>query len=554
MSSSKAANRLHALSKHLEPGQKDEALEKSEWKDILLEINRRKHKNRTANPEDHGYIRQKTQGKLWVRERVDAFVDEESFLEIGAIAGRAKYNEDGSVKEFTPANFIAGKATVNSRPVIVAADDFSIRAGHADGAVWGKSIMAEQSARNLKIPLVRLIDGSSGGGSVTLMLDNGYTYLPPLLGMHDIIASLSEIPVVAAALGPAVGLGAARATLTHFSVVAENVGSLFAAGPPVVANATYETVTKKSLGGALLHTSNGTFDNLAADEQECFAQIRQFLSYMPNNNFELPPRTTSNDPVFRRDDELLNIVPRRRQRMYQVRDILTRVFDKGSWFEIGARWGDGAVCGLARIDGYPVGILTFDCTKNGSVLTAASCNKFRRHIDLCDTFGIPIIDFADYAGFAVGTKAEKEATIRYGSTLTAALYQCDVPYFTVVLRKVFGVAGAAFVDNRVPNMRVSWPSGDWGSLPLEGGIYAAYRRELDAAGEKRQELYNSLMAQFEAVRSPIRTAEMFDIPDIIDPRDTRPLLCEWVRSMYDNVLPHRVARVRINGPRVPYRP
>lgn len=197
--------------------------------------------------------------------------------------------------------------------------------------------------------------------------------------------------------------------MAHFSVVAQNVGSLFAAGPPVVANATFETVTKESLGGALLHTSNGTFDNLAADEHECFAQIRQFLSYLPSCNHEIPPRAPCDDPVSRRDDELLDIIPRRRQRMYQVRDILTRVVDRDSWFEIGARWGDGAVCGLARINGYPVGILSFDCTLQGSVLTTASCNKFRRHIDLCDTFGVPIIDFADYAGFAVGTKAEKEA-------------------------------------------------------------------------------------------------------------------------------------------------
>ncbi|CAO3600683.1 unnamed protein product [Absidia cylindrospora] len=406
------------------------------------------------------------------------------------------------------------------------------------------------------MPIVRLIDGSSGGGYVTLALDKGSTILPPLIGMHDMIASLSEIPVVSAALGPAVGLGAARATLTHFSVIPESIGSLFSAGPPIVANATFETVTKETLGGALIHTANGTIDNLAATEDECFEQLRQFLSYMPSNISQLPPRripTSSSDSPNRCDDELLSIIPKRRQRPYQVRDILTRVVDQGSWFEIGARWGDGAVCGLARLDGYPVGIISFDGSKQGNVITTASCHKFRRHIDLCDVFGIPLLNFADYAGFAVGTQAEREATIRHGSTLTAALYQCDVPYFTVVLRKVFGVAGAAFVDNRVPNVRVAWPSGDWGSLPLEGGIYAAYKRELDAAGDKRQELYESIMAKFEAVRSPVRTAESFDI-DLIDPRHTRPILCGWVKMMYDNILPSRLEKVKINGPRVRYRP
>lgn len=306
---------------------------------------------------------------------------------------------------------MAGKGTVAQRDVIVAADDFSIRGGHADGAVWGKSLYAEQLARKLKIPMVRLIDGSSGGGSVTLILDKGATYLPPLFGMHDMIASLSEIPVAAAALGPAVGLGAARATLTHFSVVSADIGSLFAAGPPIVANATFETVSKETLGGALIHTTNGTFDNLAENETECFEQIHQFLSYMPTNNFNLPPYQVTKDPVTRCDDELLSIIPKRRQRMYQVRDILVRVLDFDSWFEIGSRWGDGAVCGLGRMNGYVVGIITFDCTLKGSVISAASCQKFRRHIDLCDTFGIPILNFADYAGFSVGTVAEKEAQV-----------------------------------------------------------------------------------------------------------------------------------------------
>ncbi|CEI87730.1 hypothetical protein RMCBS344292_02139 [Rhizopus microsporus] len=549
----KAKNRIEQITQHLD-SKKDEALEKSEWKDTILEIKKRQYLNQIADPDDRGYIRQKTTGKLWVRERIDLFLDKGSFREIGSIAGNARYSKDGSLQSYTGANFVAGKGTVAGRDVIVGADDFAIRGGHADGAVWGKSLFAEQLARKLKVPMVRLIDGSSGGGSVTLVLDKGATYLPPLFGMHDMIASLSEIPVVAAALGPAVGLGAARATLTHFSVVSKDIGSLFAAGPPIVENATFENVSKESLGGALVHTANGTFDNLAESEQDCYDQIHQFLSYLPSNTGQLPPVETTYDPVDRRDDELLSIIPKRRQRIYQVREILTRVLDKGSWFEIGSRWGDGAVCGLGRLGGYVVGIITFDCTLKGSVISAASCQKFRRHIDLCDTFGIPIINFADYAGFAVGTKAEKEATIRHGSTLTAALYQCDVPYFSVVLRKVFGVAGAAFVDNRVPNMRIAWPSGDWGSLPLEGGIYAAYRRELEAAGDKRHELYEKIMAQFESVRSPIRTAEIFDMPEIIDPRDTRPILCEWVKLVYDHILPQRLEKIKVQGPRILYRP
>lgn len=131
---------------------------------------------------------------------------------------------------------------------------------------------------------------------------------------------------------------------------------------------------------------------------------------MPSNTHQLPPyKENKMDDPKRRDDELLSIIPKRRQRPYQVRDIITRVVDRDSWFEIGSRWGDGAVCGLARMNGYVIGIISFDGSIKGNVLTTASCQKFRRHIDLCDTFGIPILNFADYAGFAVGTQAEREA-------------------------------------------------------------------------------------------------------------------------------------------------
>ncbi|KAI7905163.1 uncharacterized protein BX663DRAFT_559372 [Cokeromyces recurvatus] len=323
-------------------------------------------------------------GKLWVRERIEAFVNKDSFVEIGSIASNTKYKGDGTIISYTPARV----EKLAKRDAIVVVDDFTIRGGHADSAVWGKA--------------VRLIDGSSGEGSITLLLEKGATNLPPLYGMHDMIASLSEIPVVAAALGPTVGLGAARATLTHFSIISADIGSLFAVGHPIVANVAFEIVSKKKKKNLVV------------------------FFCMPSNTNELLTRSITEGSLDRCDDDLLSIIPKRRQRMYQVRDIIIRVVDKGSWFEI------------------------------GTVISASSCHKFRRHMDLCNTFGIPIINLADHAEFAVG------------ATLTA---------------------GATFVDNRIPNMRAVWPSGNWRSIPLECGIYAAYRRELDAAEEKRNELY-----------------------------------------------------------------
>lgn len=438
--------------------------------------------------------------------------------------------------------------------------------------------------------MVRLIDGSSGGGSVTFILDNGATYVPPLTGMECLVAALSEIPICAAVLGPAVGLGAARATLTHFSVLAATVGQVFAAGPPVVQYATFETVTKDELGGAQVQTSNGTIDNLAKDEEDAFQQIRIFLSYLPTNTTMFPPRAPNSDSPSRADQELLDIIPVRRQRTYKIREVIAHIVDQGSWFEIGQMWGRTSVVGFARLNGYPVGVLAQDCEVNGGGLTADGCQKARRHVDLCGTFGLPILNLVDQPGFAVGTEAEKAAyvihlflkddmdsrtltrsclfffflfsfcqdsTIRHGVNLVAAIYQSTLPLLTVIIRRAFGIAGAAFVDNRTPNIRIAWPSGEWGSLPLEGGIEAAYKRQLDAA-PNRAKMRDELLGKFDVVRSPLRTAEQFGIEEIVDPRNTRKIACEWVEVVYQVVLGERIERRKaaaaVKGSLVLYRP
>ncbi|RUO95430.1 carboxyl transferase domain-containing protein, partial [Jimgerdemannia flammicorona] len=304
------------------------------------------------------------------------------------------------VTNFTPANFVAGSANLNGRPVIVGADDFSVRGGHADGAIANKALYTEQLALSFRIPMVRLIDGSSGGGSVTTLLEwgmyvlflspfgplvrsllnprrlhsKGRTYIPPLIGMDTMIASLSEIPVVAAVLGPAVGLGAARAVLTHFSVIARSTGQLFAAGPPIVEHATFESVTKDELGGAEIQTANGSIDNLAPDEKTCFEQLRRFLSYLPSSTSRLPPAAAvwhaPNPPKA-----LHLLIPHRRQRAFNVRTVVEGVVDQKSWFEIGEGWGDGVVVGLATLEGWPVGVLAGDCEKVGGVLTERGTAK-----------------------------------------------------------------------------------------------------------------------------------------------------------------------------------
>jgi acetyl-CoA carboxylase carboxyltransferase component len=228
---------------------------------------------------------------------------------------------------------------------------------------------------------------------------------------------------------------------------------------------------------------------------------------------------------------LISIVPRNRRLGFDVRRLLGLVFDRDSLFEIGRYYGRPLVTCLARLNGYPVGVLASDPQQGGGGLDAPGSEKMTRFIDLCDTFHLPVVNFVDQPGFLIGTAAERAGTARYGARAMAAVYQATVPWVSIILRRVFGVAGAAHGNAQGLNLRDAWPSGDWGSLPIEGGVQAAYRREIEAASDpaaRRHEIEERL----NELRSPFRTAEAFGVEEIIDPRETRPLLCEWVETAY----------------------
>ncbi|KAL0066346.1 hypothetical protein AAF712_006605 [Marasmius tenuissimus] len=357
---------------------------------------------------------------------------------------------------------------------------------------------------------------------------------------------MAVVPVASALLGPVVGLAAAKAVTSHFSVM------LFAAGPPVVKEATFENLTKEQLGGWEIHGRNGTIDNVVNTELEAFLEIRRFLSFLPSNIFSLPASVQTNDSVDRREEELIRIIPKRRGRMYDMRRVIGLIVDldgrntdggdrKSTFFEIGVTWGSNVITGLSRMAGKTVGVIANDCTVNGGAIDAFGSQKVTRFVNLCNHFRIPILNLVDQPG----SLAERMATIRHGATAMAAIYNASIPIYTVIVRRAFGVAGSVFADPEDGrNTRVAWPSADWGSLPLEGGIEAAYKRQLDAAGSKdpeaRNQLMNELLEKFEPVRNPIRYANKFGVEEIVDPRDTRPLICDWVTHAYEHVLPQLV--------------
>jgi propionyl-CoA carboxylase beta chain len=303
------------------------------------------------------------------------------------------------------------------------------------------------------------------------------------------------------------------------------LSQVFTAGPKVAA-AFGDELDNEALGGADIHAKNGVIDDEAASEDEAFALARRFLSYVPSSIHSRAERIAPHDRPDRKDETLLSAVPRDPRQAYNMRRILEAVADRDSLFEMGKRWGRAVITAFARFDGWPVAVLASDPTFLAGSWTADASDKARRFIEFADRFHLPVVHFVDNPGFMIGLEAEKAATIRRGVDAMNAIYKAKTPWATVIIRKAFGVAGAAMSDHTRYQYRFAWPSGDWGSLPMEGGVEVAYKAELEKAGDPQAALAE-IKARLKAVTSPFRTAEQFLIEDIIDPRETRPLLCEF---------------------------
>jgi acetyl-CoA carboxylase carboxyltransferase component len=549
-SSSSPKDRLSQVTNHISPLQNTSRKRRqkpadalpADYSDILSQISTLQKFALTPDPNHAGYSRQKAAGKLWVRERVNRLFDPGSVHEIGSVAGTVQWKKLAGIKEepthFIPSNNVQGFGALRKRKVVFTADDFSIRAGHADGALMQKTIYMENLAIELRLPIIKLVDGSSGGGSVTTIKTLGYSYIPGVPSFKEVAKQLElGIPNLGAVVGPAIGLGAARVVSCHFSVMAADIGSLFNAGPKVVANATFEEgLSFTDLGGPGMHCTNGTIDNLAPDEEGCFEQLRTVLSYLPSHGLALPPVINSEDRVERDCQNLRTIIPRKKERMYNPRTIIETVVDAGSWFEIGSLWGTTAITGLARLDGRPVGIISLNCEVNAGALDAAGSQKLTRHLKFLDTFNIPLVQFVDVPGYAIGTVAERTATMRHGVALGTTYFSTTMPVFSVVTRRAYGVAGGIMLDCRDPRMRIAWPSGEWGSLPLEGGLEVGHAAELkkiekESGKEAREKRYKELDEEYRRLMNPVRTANAFGAEEIVDPALTRRITSAWVEHV-----------------------
>lgn len=515
------------------------------WQDTDSEIDERREKAKLQGGAA-AVDKQHRRHRLTIRERIELIVDEKTFREVGPIAGAGERNDDG-ILNFSSANFVLGVGKISGRFCVVGGEDFTMGAGSPNAAGLRKSIYTEDLALKYRVPLVRFHEGS--GASITGSGGKKTKTLPgPVYERNrfeSIARCLGTVPVVSAAVGAVAGFPAGRLVASHYTVMTRTTAQILTGGPALVERALGIKVTKEELGGAQVHEKSGLIGDVVEDEPAAVEAIRRFLSYMPQNVWELTPRGPTTDPANREAPELAEIIPANRKRVYNMRQVVQAVVDTDSFFEMGKKFGPGQITGFARLSGYVIGIFASDPWHSAGSLTAAGAQKLRRFVDLCQTFHIPIVTFVDEPGFMIGPDAEREATIRHGASALISVALSTVPWATILVRKSMGLANYAHMPSG--SYVLAWPSSESGALPVEGGVALAFRNEIAAAADpaaKRTELED----QFAALQSPFLQAEAFAVHDLIHPRETRARLCDWIE------LAQTQLQQQLGPPHFSYRP
>lgn len=474
--------------------------------------------------------RQHAGGRYTIRERIGKFVDPGSFFEAGPLVGAAEYDEDGNLRAFNPGGYVMGLGEIDGRPIAIGGHDFTRSGGSPHDVHKGAAQFAMPLASQYGIPYVQLMEGA--GHSARSDEARQHMGLSTGEGYWRLAEVLRTVPVATGIMGSTAGAPAAHAMMTHFSVMVKGQSQIFPSGPTVVRRSLGEQLTKEDLGGAAMHVHrSGQVDNEAESEEDAFDQIKKFLSYLPNTTSEVAPRVETGDSPGRRPEELLTIMPTDRRAGYDIRQLIRHVVDNGDFFEMRRYFGGSIMTAFARLDGFSVGILASDPTVFGGSLTADASEKYAHFVDLCDAFNLPMIIFLDMPGFMIGSHSESQASMRKGARALIASAEAEVPSVLFAVRKAYGVGAGVPNSLGVPagvKLRFGWPSGEWGGIPIEGGVAAAYAREIAAATDPaaHQKMIEDRIVK---LRSPFRSAHHFDVIDLIDPRETRALACRFVR-------------------------
>ena len=491
-------------------------------KDKVEELERLRAQARKMGGEAR-LARQKERGKLDARARVDLLLDPGSFHEIGLLATHHGKLENAPV---SPADgVVCGTGLIEGRPVCAASYDFTVHGGSIGPVGERKVARLRELALRERIPMVWLIDSAGARLSadpeeaawISSFADTGYLF-------REQVVMSGVVPQVAAMVGPGAAGTAYIPGLADFVPMVRGTSSIAIGGPYLVKSVVGEEVTEEALGGSKVHTEiSGVADLECANDAECIKAVREYLSYFPSRAGEKPPRRQGSDPADRRSEELLKVIPDSTRQAYDVHKVIALLVDDGKWFEIKPRWARNIVTALARIDGYSVGIVANNPMQYGGVLDVNSADKAARFVNLCDAFEIPLVFLQDVPGFMVGTKVEQQGIIRHGAKMLYAVSSATVPKLTVVLRKGYG-AGYYVMNGRAyePDLLVAWPGAEISVMGAEGMVAIAANKAPD---EVKKQLVEAVRPHIDIVK----TAALAYVDDVIDPRETRPLLAHYLR-------------------------
>ena len=474
---------------------------------------------------------QHERGKLTARERLALLLDEGSFQEFGALPTH-DLNAFGLDKHRYPGDgIVTGFGKVNGRRVAVFAQDFTVLGGSFSEVQSQKISRIQDMALEAGIPVIGLND--SGGARIQEGVRSLAAYGEVFV--RNVTAS-GVIPQISVILGPCAGGAVYSPALTDFIIMA-GPSYMFLTGPDVIKAVTGEEVTAQELGGADIHTARSGVAHLAAEtELEGLAMTKLLLSYLPQNNNEEPPQITPEDPVTRMDEALNDIIPDNENQPYDIRDAIEMIFDQDSFLEIQPDYAPNAVIGFARLDGYSIGIVANQpCYMSGAMNIDAS-DKIARFIRLCDAFNVPIITFVDCPGFLPGTSQEYGGVIRHGAKIIYAYCEATVPKISIVTRKAMGGASVAMGSRQLRNdVTFAWPSAQIAVMGPQGAVNILFREEIKKAADPAART-NELIEEYrEKFFNPYRAADVGQIDEVIEPRETRPRLARALEVLRTKV-------------------
>jgi acetyl-CoA carboxylase carboxyltransferase component len=487
---------------------------------LVDDLHERRDEARRGGGEER-IARQHEQDKLTARERLALLIDHGTFVELG-IHGRPHFSQRAMEGRDAPADgVITGYGKVDGRLVAVAAYDFTVMAGSMGMTGELKVSRLRELALGKRIPMVWLLD--SAGARIqeaagSLFAGSGHLF------REEVIAS-GVVPQVAALMGPCAAGTAYIPGLADFVPMVKGRGSMALAGPHLTKAVTGEDVTQEELGGARVHTRVSGVADLEVDSDEsCIAAIRSYLSFFPSNCEEAPPRREVGDPPERAEEDLLDILPDSPRHPYDMYELIRRIVDDGEWFDLKPRWARTIITCLARMGGRPVGIVANQPKHLGGILENDSADKAARFINLCDAYGVPLLFLMDVPGFMVGTKVEQAGIIRHGAKMLYAVSRATVPKVTVIVRKAYG-AGYYVMCGKAyePDLIVAWPSAEISVMGPEGAVNIIFRKQIEASEDPdaaRAEMIEGIRKTID----PYIAAGNAMIDDVIDPRETRPIV------------------------------